>query len=87
MSYSYETERPYVLTDEGSRKVMTVRNVADQALKIAGAVRADILMNAASAGDSWKSMAYVDRLVEIGELREIPTDGAWQHRIFVGGHK
>lgn len=83
--YNYDTEKPYTLTDEGQRKCFTVRNVADHALKIAGAVRADVLMTAAGSGDSFKLMACVDRLVEIGELREIPTHGAWQHRVFVSG--
>lgn len=37
-----------------------------------------------SSGDSWLLLACVDRLVELGELREIPqTHTAGQDRIFV----
>jgi len=83
MSYEYLKERSYVLTKEGQCKMFNVRNVADQAIKISGAVRADKLMDAAGSGNSWSLMAVVDYLVEVGELREIPTYGAWQHRVFV----
>ena len=83
MSYDYNAEKAYILTDAGQREFLKVRDFAAKALKVSGAVRAAELMNAASCGDSWKMMACVDRLVELGELREIPTDGAWQHRVFV----
>lgn len=84
MSYDYAMEKQWVLTDEGQRAFLSVRDFAAKALTLAGAVRAHELMNAArGCSDSWKMMACVDRLVELKELREIPTDGAWQWRVFV----
>jgi hypothetical protein len=84
--YSYVDEKPFVLTDEGQRIFLKVRDFAERAIKIGGAVRAHELMNAASgAGDSWKMMACVDRLIELKELREVGREGdsAWQARVFV----
>lgn len=37
---------------------------------------------AGETGSIWFHMACVDRLVEIGDLREVPTNGWAQHRIF-----
>lgn len=86
MSYDYQTERPYVLTDEGQRRVFAVADFATRAIEMSGAVTAGKLMSAAGSGDSWKLMACVDRLVEIGRLREIAFPrSTWQERIFIGG--
>jgi hypothetical protein len=43
----------------------------------------------AGIGDSWQRIACVDRLVELGEIREItnPNEVAGQHRIFVDTRK
>jgi hypothetical protein len=40
-----------------------------------------------ATGDSWAMLACIDRLVELGELREVPNtySGAGQHRIFIAG--
>lgn len=44
----------------------------------------DALLEAAGGGDTWQKMACVDRMVELGELKEIPnsTSSVGQHRIF-----
>lgn len=79
--YSYETEKQWVFTDEGQRQFLRVRDHVAKCLKLAGVVR----MQEATApisGDNWSQMACVDRLVELGELVEIQTDGASQHRVF-----
>jgi hypothetical protein len=86
MSYDYNSEKQFVFTDAGQRCFLSVRDFAKKTLAVAGAVRADKLMGAASgAGNSWKMMACVDRLVELGELREVGDEGkgAWQCRVFV----
>jgi hypothetical protein len=36
-----------------------------------------------ATGSSWTMLAAIDRLVELGELREISTTGAVTHQIFV----
>jgi hypothetical protein len=41
-------------------------------------------MFSAGSGDSWTMLACMDRLVELGEIREVPQSGvAGQDRIFV----
>ncbi len=84
MTYDYKEERPYVLTDEGQRRLIQTLDFAKRQLAIGGAVRADKLM--IHSGDLWKTMALVDRLVEIGELVEV-SGGIWKHRVFVGKYE
>lgn len=84
MAYDYEIERPKVFTDEGQRKFLKVRDHVHCLLDKAGAVRMQEAMSATS-GDSWVTLACVDRLVELGEIREITDSGdvLGQHRVFV----
>jgi hypothetical protein len=84
--YDYGTERPYVFTDAGSRQLLKVRDFAFECFKTAGSVRADKLM--IGGGDSWKMMALIDRLVEIGDIFEVTKEvPAWQCRVFVKTHE
>ena len=88
MSYRYSNERPYVFTEEGQFNFLKVRDFAKDILAKAGAVRADKLLAVPRSGSSWQSMALIDHLVEIGELRELLDDRdnrAWQHRVFENG--
>ncbi len=85
--YSYEDQKPWLFTDEGQRAFLRVRDFATAHLPTTGAVRCHELMGAASAGDNWKQLACVDRLVELRELREVTgPDVAGQDRVFVTGH-
>lgn len=81
MSYQYETEKPKLFTEEGQVGFLKTRDKVNELLKVAGAVR---LQEAMSTGDSWEQLARFDRLVELGEIREITDDDvAGQHRVFV----
>lgn len=83
MSYDYPTERKWVFTDDGGRQLLRISWKADELLKVAGAATMGKLI-AGEAGGSWEMMACVDRLVEVGELKEVnygPCPG--QYRIFV----
>lgn len=86
MSYVYEAEKKIVFTDNGQREFLRVRDFCKRMIQQAGAVQAGKAMSQANLGDSWSMMACVDRLVELGELREVtdPDRCAWQHRVFVG---
>ncbi len=86
MSYCYETQKKFIFTDEGQRKFLHLRDFTERALEMSGAVQAGHILAVAGSGDSWDQMSCIDRLVELGELREIPNPScAWQHRVFVQG--
>jgi len=82
MSYSYEKEKKWLFTDQGQRKFLKIRDKVSALLKASGA----FMMSNVLIGGDWECLACVDRLVELGEIREIlQSDGvAGQHRVFVG---
>ena len=81
--YNYETEKPFLFTDEGQRMFLKIRDRAFALIKTAGVARMDRIMDAGVSGSSWSMLACVDRMVELGELREIPQDRVpGQHRVF-----
>lgn len=83
--YDYQKIKPVVFTDEGQRMFLRVRDHVHRVLKEAGSITMEKAMAGAQGGDSWEMMACVDRLVELGEIREIRQHGqvAGQHRIFM----
>lgn len=82
MSYDYKTQRPFVFTEDGQVMFLKIRDKAQELLKVAGAVMSGNLI-ACTTGDTWNMLACIDRLVELGELREIsPLNCAGQHRVF-----
>lgn len=81
--YDYKTLRPEVFTDQGQRMFLKIRDHAQRLLKEAGAVRLSEMIRPCS-GDGWQMLACVDRLVELGEIREVvQPDPVAHHRIFV----
>ena len=81
--YKYEDEKQKIFTDKGQRNFIKVRDRARKLLEEAGAFMMFSALKDVS-GDSWEMMAYVDRLVELKEIREITIDGVpAQHRVFV----
>lgn len=81
--YNYKEERHKIFTEEGSVKFNKVRDNVKALLKQSGAVSMYHATKVIS-GDGWEMMAYVDRLVELGEIREITgSDVAGQDRVFV----
>lgn len=83
MSYSYSTERPKLFTEEGQVMFLKIRDNADRLIDLAGAATFDKI-TARAYGDSWTMLACLDRLVELGELVEVPNpvSGWAQHRLF-----
>ena len=84
MTYDYQTERANIFTEDGQRMFLSIRDKVGGLLKIAGAVRMSEAI-AEQAGDSWQMLACVDRLVELGEIRELTANSgvAGQFRVFV----
>ncbi len=85
MAYDYMREREAIFTEEGQCMFLAIRDNIQSKLKIAGAIRGQEAISVVT-GSSWAMMACVERLVELKELREIPTEGAWQHKVFVAGY-
>ena len=83
MMYVYEDLRGDLFSDQGQIQFLTVRDNIQRLLKEAGAVRMSEAIRPLS-GDSWLMLACVDRLVELGEIREVTEDNvAGQDRVFV----
>lgn len=82
--YSYEKMRREVFTDNGQRAFLRIRDRVNILLRESGAVTMECAI-ARESGDTWTMIACVDRMVELGELREIvdPCRSAGQFRIFV----
>jgi hypothetical protein len=82
--YVYQELRDKLFTDEGQRTFLQIRDRVKRILAMAGAVRMSEAI-AGTTGDSWTMLACVDRLVELGEIREITQKGevAGQYRVFV----
>ena len=81
--YNYETERHEVFTENGQVMFLKLRDRIDALLAKAGAVRLQEAM-AEITGPGWTILACVDRMIELGEIREI-TDAsvAGQYRVFI----
>lgn len=88
MPYRYDAERPALFTEDGQLLFLAIRDKTQVLLKEAGACRAQEMM-AGNSGSSWTMMACVDRLLELGEIREVtdPMKVWGQHRVFVGPRK
>lgn len=87
-SYTYAKCKPNVLTDDGQRLFLQIRDRVKSLLKMAGAFRLQEAISE-SSGSSFDMIACVDRLVELGEIYELPRHAAvhpWnQNRIFTDG--
>ncbi len=84
--YNYQNEKQHIFTEEGQLMFLKIRDHVKSCLKVSGAITLGKAISAGTGGDSWQMMACVDRLVELGEIREIAQNGyvAGQNRIFVG---
>ena len=91
--YSYQQVKPRLLSDEGQRLFLKCRDRVQGLLKTSGAIRMQEAIQTLS-GDSWTMLACLDRMVELGEIREIRErevlvpyndviEGPAQHRVFV----
>lgn len=81
--YDYQQERAKLFTEENQRLFIGVRDQVQGLLRVAGAfIMSKVkLPSGIGAAEGWTLMACVDRLVELGELREIAGSGP--DRVFV----
>ncbi len=71
--YKYENEKKNIFTENGVDMFISIRDEVRNLLKQAGAVSMACAISRVT-GDSWTKMACVDRLVEVGEIREITQE-------------
>jgi len=81
--YNYQNERHKIFTEKGQTDFLKVRDEAFRLLEEAGAFSIMKVIKVV-CGESWLMMAYVDRLVELEEIKEITKpDTFGQDRVFV----
>lgn len=85
MSYRYEDQKAWLFTDEGQRVFIQARDRALELLKLAGAFQCMAPFRRVTGGDVWNHFAIIDRMVELGDIREVtqPDEVFGQHRVFV----
>jgi len=81
--YNYQVQKKEIFTDTGQRKFLKVRDRVNNMLDSSGAFKMSYAWKNIT-DDSFTMLAYVDRLVELGEIREITgNDVSGQDRVFV----
>lgn len=75
--YNYKQERPALFTEAGQVRFITVRDMVNKTLKVAGAFRLQEL-----GIMSWEETACIDRMVELGEIVEFSRECWGQFRVF-----
>ena len=85
--YCYQAEKSKLFTEDGQVLFMSIRDKTKELLSKSGAVKMGNAI-AGNSGDLWTMLACVDRMVELGELREITPHNscAGQDRVFVSGN-
>lgn len=83
MSYEYSKERPFLFTEDGQVMFLHIRDNVKRLLDDAGAFQAEKSWKGVT-GSCWSMLACLDRLVELGEIKEISMPDAWgQDRTFI----
>lgn len=82
--YRYGDLKPKLFSEEGCVMYVQIRDRVRHLLSVAGAVSMGAAIRE-STGDSWMMLACVDRMAELGEIREVTGPNvAGQDRVFVG---
>lgn len=83
--YNYEYEKKKLFTDDGQKLFIGVRDHVQGLLKEAGAFRMSEAMRlpeGVGASSSWEQMACIDRMIELGEIVEIPRKCWSQYKVY-----
>ena len=82
MSYKYSDFKDKIFTDEGQIKFLASRDKINTALDTHGVFRLGEMLDIVK-GDAWEFLSHIDRLVEIGEIKEVfHGDGITQRKIY-----
>ena len=82
--YNYKEEKKKIFTEDGQEKFLKIRDKIQSLLSEAGAFTMGKAIQGI-LGDTWVSMACVDRLIELKEITEITEQGKvrGQDKVFV----
>ena len=81
--YDYQAQKKNIFTEDGSLMFTQIRDNVKRLLNISGAFMMQNAISGVCTGDSWTMLACIDRLVELGEIRELSQNCAGQHRVFI----
>ena len=73
--YKYEDYKHIVFEEENQKRFLEVRDNVKRLLtqgKYFDMTQATSVLH----GNNWENMAFVDRLLELGEIREVVNDGS-----------
>lgn len=88
MSYSYETEKPKLFTEEGVALLRATELEVDRLLKEAGAFRQAELQRAVKVrSDSWQELACLDYLEEQGKIECVRSHCWAQYKVYASPQK
>jgi len=80
--YNYLEERKNIFTEDGQIMFIEIRDNVKKLLNTSGAFKLEKAISNVS-GNSWLMIACVDRLVELGEIKEVKYgECTGQDRIF-----
>jgi len=83
MAYNYQEMKPKLFTEENQKLFLAIRDMTQKFLRRGGAVKLGSIMDE-QLGSSWEMTACVDRLIELGEIKEVHYGDCFaQDRIFV----
>lgn len=86
--YSYQAVRPQLFSEEYQAAFIKVRDNAKQLLDQAGAFMSFKPFSGVSVGNTDIMLAMLDRMVELGDIREVTDANVWgQHRVFVAADR
>ncbi len=83
--YKYNEIKSQIFLEENQQLFLAVRDNVKNLLDVVGVsiiCLKDAIAGPDILGDTFLMIACVDRLVELGEIREIPTTGRSQDRLF-----
>jgi hypothetical protein len=81
--YKYEDNKPKIFTDEGQREFLKVRDEVNRLLEISGCFMLENVFKKVPVCNTDMWLTHIYRLVEIGEIEEVPRDCFAQNKIYV----
>lgn len=88
MSYSYETEKANLFTEDGVKLLRSIEAVVDQLLESAGAFRAQEVLRLSKekeCGSSFTELACLEYLVKEGKIVCVRNECWAQYKVYSTG--